>query len=101
LHKRKLIKLLQETRDPACKTAVNWVTRNITRMVPKRALERLETKLANCEVTPQAIWPVAKSLTKRGGPKASSAIHSPLGPLFYPISEANNRRLLRKPVQSA
>jgi hypothetical protein len=54
-HKRKLRKLRQETRDPASKTAVNWVTHNIRRMVRKRALERWETKLANCEVTPQAI----------------------------------------------
>jgi hypothetical protein len=30
-----------------------------------------------------------KSLTKRGGPKASPAIHNPLGPLFYPINKAN------------
>jgi hypothetical protein len=43
---------------------------------PKRALESWETKSANCEVTPQAIWPIAKSLTKRGEPKAPSAIHS-------------------------
>jgi hypothetical protein len=52
-------------------------------------LERWETKIENCEVTPQAIWPVAKSLTKRGGPKASTAIHSPLGPVFYPNEKAN------------
>jgi hypothetical protein len=45
--------------------------------------------LATCEVTPQAIWPVAKSLTKSGGPKASSAIHGPLGHIFYPIDKAN------------
>jgi hypothetical protein len=45
--------------------------------------------LANCEVAPQAIWPLAKSLTKRGGPKAQSAIHVPIGPLFYPFDKAN------------
>jgi hypothetical protein len=28
-YKRRLIKLWQETRDPACKTAVNWVTKSI------------------------------------------------------------------------
>jgi hypothetical protein len=55
-------------------------------MVRKRALERWETKLANCEVTPQAIWSIAKSLIKRGGPKAPSAIHGSLCPTFYPIN---------------
>jgi hypothetical protein len=69
--------------------AVNWITQNI-RMVQKRAFKkRWETKLANCEVTPQSIWPIVKSLTKRGGPKAPSAIHGPLGLLFYPIDKAN------------
>jgi hypothetical protein len=58
-------------------------------MVWKRALERWETKLANCEVMPQEIWPIAKSLTKRGRPKAPSANHDPLGPIFYPINKAN------------
>jgi hypothetical protein len=52
-------------------------------------LERWETELANCEVTPQAIWAIAKSLTKRGGPKAPPAVHGPLGPIFYPIDKAN------------
>jgi hypothetical protein len=71
-------------------------------MVRERALARWETNLANCEVTPQAIWPIAKSLKKMGRPKASSAMHGPLGPMFYPINEANiNCRLLRKPVQRA
>jgi hypothetical protein len=46
-------------------------------MVRKRALEIWETKLANCEVTPQAIRPIAKSLVKRGGPKAPSILHGP------------------------
>jgi hypothetical protein len=82
-------KLWQETRDPACKTGVNWVTQNIRRMVWKRALERWETKLVNCEVTPQTIWPIAKSLTKRGGQKAPSAIYGPIGPIFYPVDKAN------------
>jgi hypothetical protein len=76
-------------RNPLCKTAVNWVTRNIRRMVQKGALERWETKLANCEVTPQTIWPIAKSLIKRSGPKAPSAIHGLLGPIFYQIDKAS------------
>jgi hypothetical protein len=88
-HKRKFRKLWQETKNPVCKTAVNWVTRNIRRMIRKRALERWEIKLANCEVTPQAIWLIAKSLTKRDEPKASSAILGSLGPIFYSIDKAN------------
>jgi hypothetical protein len=34
------------------------------------------------------IWPLSKSLTKGGGPKSSSAIHGPLGPIFYPTDNA-------------
>jgi hypothetical protein len=59
------------------------------RMIQKRALERWETKLINCEVPSQAIWPIGKTLTKTGGPKAPSAIHCPFGPIFYPINKAN------------
>jgi hypothetical protein len=55
----------------------------------ERALERWETKLANYEVTPQTIWPIVKSLTKRDGSKAPSVIHCPLGPVFYPPDKAN------------
>jgi hypothetical protein len=58
-------------------------------MVRKRALERWGTKLANCEVTPQAMWPIAKSHTKRGESKAPTEIRCPLGPIFYPIDKAS------------
>jgi hypothetical protein len=34
-------------------------------MVWNRAIEKWEIELANCEVTPQAIWLIAKSLTER------------------------------------
>jgi hypothetical protein len=40
----------------------------------KRALEKWETKIANFEVTPQAIWPIAKSLANRGEPRAPSVV---------------------------
>jgi hypothetical protein len=46
-------------------------------MVRNRAIEKWETKLANYEATPQVIRPIAKSLTKRGGPKAGTELHSP------------------------
>jgi hypothetical protein len=88
-HKQRLRKLWQETRDPACKKAVNLVTKSIRRIVRKRALERWETKIENCEVKRQAIWPIAKSFTKRGEPKATTTIHGHLGPVFYPNEKAN------------
>jgi hypothetical protein len=58
-------------------------------MVWKRTLERWETKLVNCKVTPQTIWPIVKSLTKRGGQKAPSAIYGPIGPISHPIDKTN------------
>jgi hypothetical protein len=36
----------------------------------------------------KAIWPIAKSLTERGKPKAPSTIHDHLGPLFNLIDKA-------------
>jgi hypothetical protein len=83
-HKQRLRKSWQETWNPACKTTVNWVTETIRRIARKRALERWETEIENCEVTPQVIWPIAKSLTKKGRPKATTTIHGPLNPVFYP-----------------
>jgi hypothetical protein len=44
-------------------------------MTRRKALEQWETKAGNCGVTPQAVWPLAKSLMKRDGPKAPTAIH--------------------------
>jgi hypothetical protein len=88
-HKQRLRKLWQETRDPACKMAVKWVTKTIRRIARKRALERWEIKIENCEVTPQPIWLIVKPLTKRGEPKAPTALHGPLGPVFYPNKKAN------------
>jgi hypothetical protein len=45
----------------------------------RKSLEQLETKVRNCEVTPQALWHIEKSLMKRDGLKAPTAIHGPLG----------------------
>jgi hypothetical protein len=88
-HKRRLRKLWPVTRDPACKTAVNWVTKSIRRMTRKMALERWETKISNTEVTPQYMWPIAKSLLKRDGPRGSTAIHGHSGLKFHPSEKAN------------
>jgi hypothetical protein len=68
---------------------VNWVTRATRRIARKRVLERWVIKTENCEVTPQAIWPIAKSVTKRGGPKTPTVIHGLLGPVYYPNEKAN------------
>jgi hypothetical protein len=81
--------LWQETRDPGCKKAVNWVSKSIRCMTRKKALERWETKLANTELTPPAIWPIAKSLTNRDGPRAPTAIHGLLGIEYHPVDKAN------------
>jgi hypothetical protein len=53
-------------------------------MTHKKALERWETKISNAEVTPHTIWPIAKSLFKRDGPKAPTAIHGASGLKFIP-----------------
>jgi hypothetical protein len=87
--KQRLRKLWQETRDPACKTAVNWVSKAIRRLTKKSALDRWEAKLSTCEVTPQEIWSIAKSLLRRDGPKAPTAIHGLSGLKFYLIDKAN------------
>jgi hypothetical protein len=81
--------LWQETIDPTCKTAVNWVTKPIGRFTRRKALERWETKITNTEVKPQSIWPIAKSLMKRDGPKAPTAIRGPLCFIFHPLETTN------------
>jgi hypothetical protein len=88
-YKKNMRKLWQETRDPGCKTAVNWVSKAITHMTRKKAIEGWETKPTNTEVTPQAIWPIAKSLANRDERRAPTAIHGPSGPKFQPVDEAN------------
>jgi hypothetical protein len=57
-------------------------------MTHERAHEQRETKLANTEATPQAIWLTAKSLIKRDGAMAQTAIHGPLGLKFLLLAEA-------------
>jgi phage baseplate assembly protein W len=51
-------------------------------MTRKKALERWETKISIAEVTPRAIWPIAKSLLKRDGQRATTAIHDISGLLI-------------------
>jgi hypothetical protein len=71
-------------------------------MTRRKALKRWETKIANTDVTPHAIWPTAKSLKKRDGPKEPTAIHGPSGITFHPLEEANTiADRLEKPVHTA
>jgi hypothetical protein len=88
-YKKRMRKLWQETRDPGCKKTVNWVSKSIRRITRNKALERWETKLANTEQTPHAIWPIAKSLTNKDGPRAPTAIHGLLGLKYHPVDKAN------------
>jgi hypothetical protein len=65
---------------------VNWIKKSMTR---KKAFERWETRIGSAEVTPQAIWPIAKALIKRDGPRAPAAIHGASGHKFHPFEKAN------------
>jgi hypothetical protein len=58
-------------------------------MTRRKALERWETKVSNCGTTPQALWPIAKTLMKRDGPKTPTDLHGPLGTTDHPNEEAN------------
>jgi hypothetical protein len=58
-------------------------------MTRKKALERCETKVGNAEDTSQAIWPFAKSLLTRDGPRSPSAIRGASGLKFLPWEKAN------------
>jgi hypothetical protein len=58
-------------------------------MTRKKTLERWEIKISNAEVTPEAIWPIAKSLLKRDGPRAPTAIHGASGLKFLPSEKTN------------
>jgi hypothetical protein len=78
-HKRRLRKPWQVTRDLAYKMAIKWVAKTIRRMTHRKALDWWETKVGNCEVTPHALWPTAKLLMKRDGPKAPTTVHGPSG----------------------
>jgi hypothetical protein len=49
----------------------------------------VETKVGNYEVTPETLWPIAKSLMNSGGPKAPTAVHGPLGIIYHLDEKAN------------
>jgi hypothetical protein len=49
----------------------------------------VEKRIANCEATHQALWPIVKSLLKRDGPKVPTAISGSSGLKFHPLEKAN------------
>lgn len=69
--------------------AVNWVTKTVRGMTQRQKLERWETRIGSSDVTPQAIWPLAKSLMKRGRPKAPTVVHGSLGLNYLPLEKPN------------
>jgi hypothetical protein len=54
-----------------------------------KALERWKTKVRNCAITPQYIWPVAESIMKRDEPKTPTVIHGPSSLNYYLREKAN------------
>jgi hypothetical protein len=58
-------------------------------MTRKKLTEQWDTRLGNFEVTPRAIWPIARALLNRDAPKALTAIHCYHGLKFLPYEEAN------------
>jgi hypothetical protein len=58
-------------------------------MPRKKARERWDTRVENCEVTPQAIWPIARALLNRDAPNAPTSIHGYSGLKFLPGEKAN------------
>jgi hypothetical protein len=58
-------------------------------MTRKKALEWWEAKISNSEVTPQAIWPIAKSLLMRDGTRVPAAMHGASGLKFYLFEKAS------------
>jgi hypothetical protein len=46
-------------------------------------------KIASTDVTLLAIWPIAKCLIKRNGPKVPTAVHDFFGVTFHPLEKAN------------
>jgi hypothetical protein len=53
-------------------------------MTRKKTLERWDTRLGNCEVTPQAIWSTARALLYRDAPRAPTVFHGYSGLRFLP-----------------
>jgi hypothetical protein len=57
--------------------------------VPQKGTLQWETKIDITEITPQAIWPISKSLLQRNEPRIPTSIHGPWGLKFHPSEKAN------------
>jgi hypothetical protein len=68
--------LWQPTQDPEQIMPLNLVAETFNRKIRRKGLEQWKTKVVNSEFIPQALWPIAKPLLKRDGPKAPAALHS-------------------------
>jgi hypothetical protein len=69
-------------------SAVNWGKNDIIKTTSSAVMKEREKEIGNCEVTPQAIWPVIKSHIKRDGPKAPTATRGPAGLKYQPLEKA-------------
>jgi hypothetical protein len=69
-------------------------------MSGREELERREPKIGICEDTPQAIWPIAKTLMKKDEPRIPTAIHGPLGLEYHPLEKASTTADVRKSVHT-
>jgi hypothetical protein len=58
-------------------------------MTHRKELKWWKTKVGNGGVTPQALWPIVKSLMKRDGPNAPIAVRDPSG-ITYNLNEKAN-----------
>jgi hypothetical protein len=58
-------------------------------MTGRKPLECWEIKVGKCEVTPQALWHIVKSLMIRDGPNAPDPVHNTLGITYHPKEKAN------------
>jgi hypothetical protein len=58
-------------------------------MTRRKALERWGTKVVNSVVAPQELWSIAKSLMKRDGTKAPTAVEGSVGITYHPNEKVN------------
>jgi hypothetical protein len=57
-------------------------------LTQREEFERWDIRLANTEVIPLAVWPIAKFLLKRSGPNAPSTIRDVLFLKFHALYNA-------------
>jgi hypothetical protein len=74
--------------------------KTIRQMSRREELERRTPKIGIYDDTPQAMWPIVKSLMKRDGPRTSTTIHGPLGLEYHPLEITNTTADFRKSVHS-